>query len=479
MSEPKSTHTIARERVDELAVKNSEPEWLKEERLTAWEAYFKTPMPSGREESWRRTEIDALDLSRLSTIDFNRDLKVEPKLPRQVQRFIKKQGEDACYLVSSNSHVYRSPAAEKLASQGVVLTTIQEALEKHPDLIKPYLVERAAGAEDGCEIDKFSLMNRSLFNCGVFFYVPDNVSIEAPITSILSIEQTESFAVFPRIIVAVGKHSRVSFVKALVSDASSNKGERSGLSLVDALVEVFVGQGAHLSYVEVEDFHTDVFGVIRVVNRVKRDGKLDSLTVGFGGAQLKSDIHTSLLEAGASSNIYGVVLGAGNEHFSYNTIQEHIAPDTSSTINFRVALKGNATSVYLGTIKVAKEAQRTDSYQSNKNLLLGSEARADSIPKLEILADDVKCSHGATVGPADREQIFYLMSRGLTALEAEELVVTGFFRQVSESTSIPGVSEWINELVGDKVHEEPLPQKSPVEAMKGTRKRLKEQGARQ
>ncbi len=139
------------------------------------------------------------------------------------------------------------------------------------------------------------------------------------------------------------------------------------------------------------------------------------------------------------------------KRYSFNTIQDHIAPDTSSTINFRVALKDSSSSAYLGTIRVSKEGQRTDSTQSNKNLLLGANAHADSIPKLEILADDVKCSHGATVGPADKEQIFYLMSRGLNNLEAEELIVTGFFRQVVQSCPVDGAGDWINNLVAEKI----------------------------
>jgi Fe-S cluster assembly protein SufD len=131
---------------------------------------------------------------------------------------------------------------------------------------------------------------------------------------------------------------------------------------------------------------------------------------------------------------------------------DHNAPETKSNINFRVALKDRASSAYMGTIKVSKVAQKTESFQSNKNLLLGSEAKADSIPKLEILADDVKCSHGATVGPVDKEQLFYLTCRGLTPAEAEELVVTGFFRQIFDTCTVTGATDYISELLADKIH---------------------------
>ncbi len=138
---------------------------------------------------------------------------------------------------------------------------------------------------------------------------------------------------------------------------------------------------------------------------------------------------------------------------AYNTIQEHASPDTTSNINFRVALKDNASSIYQGNIKVDKVATRTNAFQSNKNLLLGAEARADSIPKLEILTDDVKCSHGATVGPVDKEQLFYLMSRGLPLKEAEELIVIGFFAEVLNTITIKGAADWIGALTAEKIHQ--------------------------
>src|SRR4030095_7410926 len=147
----------------------------------------------------------------------------------------------------------------------------------------------------------------------------------------------------------------------------------------------------------------------RAQAEVGRDAQFTSLAVATGGRQTKSDIATVLNALGVSNEVLGIVLGSRRENYSFDTIEQHNAHDTRSNINFRVALKDAAASVYQGTIKVAKAAQKTNTYQQNKNLLLGGEARADSIPRLEILADDVKCSHGATVGPVDKEQLFYLM----------------------------------------------------------------------
>ena len=161
-----------------------------------------------------------------------------------------------------------------------------------------------------------------------------------------------------------------------------------------------------------------------------------------------------MTDRGGNSDVKGIVLGDLHEHISFNTIQEHAATDTTSNINFpRRSLKDSASSIYQGIVKVDKIAQRTNAFQSNKNLILGNEARADSIPRLEILADDVKCSHGATVGPVDKDQLFYLNSRGLPLKEAEELIVIGFFAQVLNTISIKGAADWIGSLIAEKIHQ--------------------------
>jgi Fe-S cluster assembly protein SufD len=296
-------------------------------------------------------------------------------------------------------------------------------------------------------------MNKCMFNGGLFLYIPKGVAVERPFIALTSFVNDQALASFPRILVVAEPGSKAQLVHAFASRAGKvSTGEERPLSLVNSLVEIHLAESTRFDYVEIQNFDEKVFSVNETHNVIGKDAHFYSLTVGMGGAQLKSDIKTVMQDRGAFSDIQGLVLGDGNEHFSFNTIQEHNSPDTSSNINFKVALKGEASSIYQGIVRVAKIAQRTDAYQSNKNLLLGAKAHAESIPKLEILADDVKCSHGATVGPVDREQIFYLMSRGLSAEEAEELVVLGFFKQVLEACPIDGITEWIGDMVATKIH---------------------------
>lgn len=444
--------TIAKERVDEITKQTAEPAWLKESRLKAFESYLKIPTPCNRDENWRRTEVDALDLSTLNVVVSDNKEKKAAKEPTVISEALGHLGKNLPYIYTTPQNVEIGNGDSELLSKGVIFCSLKTALAQHADLLSKYLAPENLPNPDFAQNDKFYLMNQSLFNCGAFLYVPKNVVLESPVLNVLSSGEETSIALFPRVIIIVEQGAKAEFVNICTATKGKTDDTSEALSLVNSSIETYVGANGSLSYLDVSDFSSNTFAVSRVYNEVRRDGSLHASTVALGGWQIKSDIQTNLKEPGSKSDIRGVVLGAGSERYSFNTIQDHIAPDTSSTINFRVALKDSASSAYLGTIRVSKEGQRTDSYQSNKNLLLGSNAHADSIPKLEILADDVKCAHGATVGPADKEQIFYLMSRGLSSLEAEELIVTGFFRQVVQSCPVDGAGDWINSLVADKIH---------------------------
>jgi Fe-S cluster assembly protein SufD len=332
----------------------------------------------------------------------------------------------------------------------VIFCELLEALIKHPELVRKYLGSDLPGDVAERLDSKFGLMNKAMFNGGLFLYIPAGVEVERPFISFTSFDHASPSVSIPRILVVAEPGSKAQLVHTFGS-RNEQKGKETTMSLSNTLVEIHVANAAKFDYVEIQNFDNSIFAVNETHNVIAKDAQFYSLTVAMGGAQLKSDIKTALQDRGGSSDVQGLVLGDNSERFSFNTIQEHNSPDTTSNINFRVALKGASASIYQGIIRVAKVAQRTDAFQSNKNLLIGNDAHAESIPRLEILADDVKCSHGATVGPVDREQLFYLMSRGLSAQEAEELVVVGFFRTVLEACTVDGVSEWIGDLVANKI----------------------------
>ncbi len=451
MAELKLANTIAKERVADLAQRNGEPSWLQDSRNAAWEIYFQSPMPTTRDDDWRKTEIDNLDLSTFITVDPLKNKATKAPAMEILQSALAKLGEPAGLFVDDyKSQTQFATIKPELAKQGVIFLPLTEAIEKHPDLVKKIFENGKPLASD----DKFTLMNKALFNSGLLLYVPKNVVVDGPFVSAVNLPVGQSGqAVFPRVVVVAEANSHVTLVSAF-ANADEETADKSvtGTTLSNSFFEVTVGQGAKVTVMAVDKLSNAVFAVSRVRTHIHKDGIFNLTTAGLGGKQIKSDIETIMVEPGSHSDIRGVVLGDGSEHFSYNTIQEHTCPDTTSNINFRVALKDTSSSVYQGIVKVDKIAQRTNAFQSNKNLLLGTEARADSIPRLEILADDVKCSHGATVGPVDKEQLFYLNCRGLNLKEAEELIVRGFFVQILDDIEIKGAADWVGDLVADKIY---------------------------
>ena len=449
MAETKSANTIVRALVNDLASRHGEPTWLTESRLAVWESYLKTPMPTTRDEEWRRTDISEVDPSALTTADFGPVGSGKPSFPAWFEPVARSNASPAGLFFQATDSAGYLQIDPEISRKGVIFCDIKTAVEKHEDKIRPYLDTRANLPTDG----KFGLLNRALFNCGAFLYVPAGLNLEAPFVSGVGFGRStrgeNGSAIFPRLIVVAEAGASLKILHAVGSDRTG----RQAVSLCSSLTEIYVGANARVSFLEIQAFGDDVLSIAKTHNEIQRDGSFRSLAAALGGKQTKADIATLLQEPGAQSDVLGLVLGGGHEHYNFNTIQDHNATDTTSNINFRVALKDASTSVYQGIIKVAKVAQRTNAYQSNKNLLLGAAARADSVPKLEILADDVKCSHGATVGPVDREQVFYLMSRGLTLPQAEELIVVGFFKQVLEEFAESYPTDWLAEQFSRKIHQ--------------------------
>lgn len=436
--------TITRDGVDSLSIDRGEPNWLKTFRLNAWEKYLQMPSPSKKDDVWRKTRLEKLDLAKVKTSLPSFEKPSQDKLSScsVLSRFSDRAG--AVYSTTENS--WQVDLDSELSKKGVVFVPLNEALESHESLIQEWLKESNNETNQ-----KFDLMQEALFNCGAFLYIPKDVVIEKPflVVNKISADNNNGNSLFPRLFVCAQTHSKVTVLNVFTSEGL-DKGEE--LSFINAQSYIHANAGAHVSYIELEVLESNVFFVGKNNNKVDKDANCTSVTVGLSGYQLKSDITTTLTEDGAHGAMLGVVLGDKEEHLSYNTVQVHDAPNTTSDINFRIALKDEAVSAYQGNIKVAKEAQKTNAFQTNKNLLLGKNAKADSIPKLEILANDVKCSHGATVGPVDDNQVFYLMSRGLDRKTAEELIVGGFFDTVLESLPDKTANDWIHELVKEKIH---------------------------
>jgi Fe-S cluster assembly protein SufD len=282
--------------------------------------------------------------------------------------------------------------------------------------------------------EKFAAHNAAMWANGLLVQVPRGVALDKPLYVRVS-NSAEGGSLFWRLLVIAEPESRF----ALIEEYASATPELAAYS--NAAVEIVVQQGAKVEYVSVQNLSRATWHFASHHARVDRDAELDWVAAGLGSAKGKVRIQNDLAGPGATSRVTGAYFADGTQHLDYDTFQEHIAPSTTSDFAFKGALRDTARVVWRGMIRVEEGAQKTNAYQENRNLLLSKSAHADSIPGLEIMANDVRCTHGATLGQVDREQLFYLMTRGLSRAEAERLIVRGFFQDVLDRVELEPVRD--------------------------------------
>jgi Fe-S cluster assembly protein SufD len=282
--------------------------------------------------------------------------------------------------------------------------------------------------------DKFTAHNAALWQQGLLVNVPRGIVVEKPLYVRIA-NGAENGTLFWRLLVDAEEGSSLSLIEEYVSASA----ELSAYS--NAVAELFVGPDAKLEYVSIQNLSRETWHFATHHARVERDGELDWVAGGFGSKKGKIRIQNDLNGPGATSRVTGAYFADGDQHLDYDTFQEHIAPSTESDFAFKGALREHAHAVWRGMIRVEEDAQKTNAYQENRNLLLSPDAHADSIPGLEILANDVRCTHGATLGRVSREELFYLMTRGLSRPEAERLIVRGFFQDILDRIELEPVRE--------------------------------------
>jgi Fe-S cluster assembly protein SufD len=366
-----------------------------ERREQATSAYAELEVPAFRGVAgWEFTPIDKLDLDAF------------PPAPGGV-------GEDPFGFADA---VTPSPEPPDAASP--VIMPLSDAAEQFPDLVSKYLGSVVT------QRTPFTVRNDAHWTDGALVYVPRNVQVEAPIVVSTLLEQA-----------ATTLHWRLLVVLEEGAEATVWHGQASaaeGEAVSNGVVELVVGQNARLRFVDLQDLDERawVFGTQRAT--VARDGWLDWITLGFGSGNGKVFQETQLAGPGAHGTVTGAYAAHGRQHLDFDTLQEHASPDTTSDLAFRGLLADRASAVWRGMIQVDPGAQRTDAFQESRNLLLSKKAHADAIPGLEILANDVRCTHAAAVAQIDREQLFYLGSHGLGEADAQRLVIEGFLQALVE-----------------------------------------------
>jgi Fe-S cluster assembly protein SufD len=372
-------------------------------RADILERYRALPFPTTSDEHWRFTDLKGFDPDSFSA---------------NGAKTVERAGSMLDVETAALAHVSEAGIEIERAPEGVVFEPLAEGHE---------LLGTLVGTDE-----KFAAHNAAEWKHGLLVRVPAGLELQQP----LYVRVTSSVpdaALFWRVLVVAEQGSRFSFIEEHASAAPDLPGYSN------VVAELFVGDGAKLEYVSIQNLSRETWHFASHRATVGRDAELDWVAGGFGSKKGKIRIENDLAGQGGTSRVTGAYFADGAQHLDYDTLQRHIAPNTTSDFAFKGALRDKARAVWRGMIRVEEEAQKTNAYQENRNLLLSPDAHADSIPGLEIEANDVRCTHGATVSQVDRDELFYCMARGLSRGEAERLIVRGFYQEIFDRIELEPV----------------------------------------
>ena len=399
------TDTFTRRSIEELSASLDEPGWLAERRLHAFDVYEKLDMPDPKGEEWRYVDVRRFDF----------DLFRGPEADR-----------------------FPLAAAPELTAKGVIFGDLTSVAKDHPDLVREHFF-----TEVSVEEHRFTALHAAMHSDDVFVYIPRGVEIEIPFEVVHQLSAGGS--VFPHTTIVVDEQASVTFVDRFGSD------DFPDAALCASVVEVEARRGAIVNYISLQQWgrNTHHFQTQRFTGH--RDSTVRSLAVNLGSTFARTQVESVLKGEGSFSEMLGLYFADGDQHFAQRTLQSHNDQHATSDLLYKGALKDHARSEYSGLIKVLPGAQGTDAYQANRNLVLSEDAMARSIPQLEIEANEVRCTHGATVSPVEEEHLFYLMSRGIDRVTAQKLIVFGFFGEVLDRIRVPAVRDQLSDAIGSKV----------------------------
>src|SRR2546425_451676 len=411
---------LSRAAVEELSRHKGEPEWMLQKRLNAWDIYEKTPAPLGRRG----------DLGTLRTISNFKFQELTPyvpangkgRLPTVIEQSLQEALVDARsgLVVQRNASVVRTELDDELKRKGVILTDLDTAVREYPELVQQYFMTRCVPVES----NKYTALHAAFWSGGVFLYIPKGVEIEKPILAQIWIDSPAS-ATFAHTLIIAEDESSVRFVNEY---NSSFDDERP--SFLDDVVEVYAKNAARVEFSNLQDLGLNVWNVTNKNAIHEKDGSSTWVLADLGSRVNLANIGATLCGNGSVAELVGVFFSDHDQRFSMNTLSDHNAIATNAETLVKGVLTDQSRVEFEGMIRVQPKAQQTASFLSDHTLLLSDECRAESIPGLEIGANEVSASHGATTGQIDEEQLFYLMVRGIPRDEAERIIVQVFFEPV-------------------------------------------------
>jgi Fe-S cluster assembly protein SufD len=411
------------------------PDWFREQQRAAWKQFESLPSPTRKDQPWRFSSVGLLDLS-----PFVRSQALNDEERAAILEQSRGLDQVAGRLVFAGDElIQRDVISDQLRKRGAILEPLERAMVEHADLFRKYFMSQPAILGSA----KFAALHQALVRSGTLLFVPRGVEIELPI-EIFHWLSGDHATVFPHLLLVADELSKVTVVEHFRSVDRQQAGFACGVN------DLIAGPGAKVTYVCAQNWGENVVALQINSTRVEHDASAMSLNLHLGGKYSRFESLSRLTSEGARSDLLAVSVANGSQEFDARTLQDHISPHTTSDLLYKNALSDHARNIFGGLIRVEPHAHFTDAYQKVRNLLLSDDAEANSMPGLEILADNVRCTHGATSGQIDEDELFYLRSRGIPIPVAQRLLVTGFLNEVIKRLDQPAIAEYLNRLIEEK-----------------------------
>jgi len=410
-------------------------DWFRNLQAEAWKRYLELPTPIRTNEKWRFA-----NLKRISEIEsFETNIAGQSEDSDIIEMSRRFENVSGRIVFADDTLAGPLNLAPELKEQGVIFTTLADAIERHSDLVRKYFMQQSP--ELGSE--KYEALHLALLRNGTFLYVPDNLEIEAPFV-IYNWSRKNKGAIFPHTLFVTGKNSKATLIE--FQECADPDSEH----LVIANAHLYADDGAKPNHTIVQNWNLNTLSFQLNTNNAQRDTVAKSTLINVGSIQARQEIHGKIFGSGSNVEMNALNVPKATQEFDQRTLQSHIAPNSRSDLLFKNALMDHSRTIFSGLIIVEKDAQQTDAYQTNKNLMLSEDAEANSLPGLEIKANDVKCSHGATTGRIDDSEIFYFLSRGIPRNKAQELMVYGYCEEIVSKLDNDELADYVRELVRHK-----------------------------
>ena len=411
------------------------PDWFREQQHAAWEKFESIPRPTRKDQPWRFSNVDLLDLA---------PFKLSGAVSDQARAAILEQSngldEVAARLVFAGDQLLeRDVVSEQLSKRGVIFQPLERAMVEHADLFRKYFMSTEVSLGSA----KFAALHQALVSTGTFLFVPRGVEIDQPI-EIFHWLAGENATVFPHLLLVTDELAKVTVIEHFRSLDRNQRGFACGVN------DLLAGPGAKVTYVCAQNWGDNVVALQMNTTAVDHDASAMSLNLNLGSRYSRFESLSRLVGEGARSDLLAVAVATNEQEFDARTLQDHISPHTASDLLYKNALDDRARCTFGGLIRVEPHAHFTDAYQKVRNLLLSDDSEANSMPGLEILADNVRCTHGATSGQINEEEMFYLRSRGIPVPVAQRLIVTGFLNEVVQRLDQAAIGDYLNQLIDRK-----------------------------